>query len=127
MPDADFYAAKIRAHLVAFDTYSSLGNTGARTDRLWQAKTISEDVPSKFSASVNGVAPLPDLERVSETTATRHPDPGVVHRQKIVDPSIQVRGSWRKIGQTDQVGSRFSVTSFVFEGAPLRFLHARLC
>ncbi|KIY65428.1 hypothetical protein CYLTODRAFT_400420 [Cylindrobasidium torrendii FP15055 ss-10] len=116
MPDADFYAARIRAYLVAFDTYSSLGNTSARTDCLWQAQSISENVPFKFSSSVNAVAPLPDLERVSETTATRHPDPGVVHRQKVIDASIQVRGSWRKLTQTDQIGSRFSVTSFVFEG-----------
>ncbi|KAJ7685845.1 hypothetical protein B0H17DRAFT_1225452 [Mycena rosella] len=108
----EYYLQRFRARVVMEKIFRALGNTGTANERRWHAITL---VPKEMETpGTQGVFPTLARDPVYEL---RHPDPKLVAKLAVVDPELQVLGSWQKVPLKNSGGitSRMGFASFMFE------------
>ncbi|KAJ6579160.1 hypothetical protein DFH09DRAFT_1260524 [Mycena vulgaris] len=109
----EYYLQRLRARVVAEKIFRVLGNTGTANERRWHATTL---IPKEMETSeMRRIHPIIQQDPVYKL---RHPDPKLVVTLAVVDPALQVLGSWQKVAlkKSGGITSRMGFSSFVFEG-----------
>lgn len=72
-----------------------LGNTATAAQRRWNACDTIKGMPKPhFTPEVNA---MNDMNKVVDAISLRHPDPQLCAKLKVTAPSLQIRGSWKKL------------------------------
>ncbi|KAJ7187189.1 hypothetical protein C8R46DRAFT_1025093 [Mycena filopes] len=109
-----YFFQRVRARVTAEKIFRSLGNTATANNARLQTRAL---VPKEFDTDeIRKINPLIVNDRVF---ALLHPDPTLVASLTVADPTLQVRGSWRKVPVKKGGGitARMGFASFVFEGS----------
>jgi hypothetical protein len=96
------------------ELFKHLENTGTAVDRRWN--TSNESLPANHHT--------PELRRLHPENSLfsllslRHPDPSLTPSMKVMMPTLQVLGSWKKLvlGRKNEVKPRLGFTSFIWNG-----------
>jgi hypothetical protein len=105
-----------------------MGNTGAAVHRRWSAQ---EDIPysqqSRAPQIMNTILRVRDAD-TQNILKLRHPDPVLVQKAAITEPSLQILGSWTKIKvkKSSGPGRRMGFSSFIWEGGSRFPFHSYL-
>ncbi|KAJ7024546.1 hypothetical protein C8F04DRAFT_1131316 [Mycena alexandri] len=109
-----YFLQRVRARVTAEKIFRALGNTATANNGRLQTRAL---VPKEFeSAEIRKINPLIVNDRVY---ALLHPDPTLVASLTVSDPTLQLRGSWRKVPvrKGGAITARMGFASFVFEGS----------
>jgi hypothetical protein len=96
------------------DLFKYLGNTGmAALSRREFFLPDSHKTPE--------IIEIHNERKLVELFKLRHPDPSIIAARQLVDPGLQVLGSWRRlfIKNNGVMKSRFGSCSFIFESKSL--------
>ncbi|KAF8804270.1 hypothetical protein BYT27DRAFT_7069042, partial [Phlegmacium glaucopus] len=104
------------AYATASKSFLVMGNTGAAVHRRWSAQVdIPDSQQSQAPQIMNTILGGADTQNIVKL---RHPDPVLVQKAAITEPSLQVLGSWKKIKvkRAGGPGRRLGFSSFIWEG-----------
>ncbi|KAJ7164515.1 hypothetical protein C8R46DRAFT_953190 [Mycena filopes] len=102
---------------LASDIFASLGNSGTAAVRRWEAQITTVSLP-EWHQTVE-LKRLLDLRIMDKLLDFRHPDPKTTINATVTVPSLQIRGSWKRLhvakpgGVTD---GREDFASFIWNG-----------
>ncbi|KAJ7740097.1 hypothetical protein B0H16DRAFT_1676390 [Mycena metata] len=110
-----YFLQRVRARVIAEKIFRLLGNTATANNGRLQTRAL---VPKEFeSPEILKINPVIVNDRVY---ALLHPDPTLVASLSVSDPTLQLRGSWRKVsvkkGKGGAITARMGFASFVYEG-----------
>ena len=116
--NVQFSVQYAKARAAAAAAFLSFGNTGTAVHRRYTATLMIPRDHQRREPAISRTI----LHRGGTQTLTtlRHPDPMMVHRHKITQPSLQLLGSWKKLkinkGSSAGPGRRMSVSTFIWDG-----------
>ncbi|KAF8883072.1 hypothetical protein CPB84DRAFT_1713436 [Gymnopilus junonius] len=105
-----------KARVKAADLFLSLGNTGTAVHRRWATQ---EFIPESHKERERGITrSILKPGATSVLLQFRHPDPKFTRTAQVVNPSLQVLGSWKKmkVKKTGGPGRRMTFSSFIWDG-----------
>lgn len=96
--------------------FKDLGNTGTAVHRRWAAEMLIPSNHRTREPAIDRTILKEDATRA--LTQFRHPDPAMVHRSQVVDPSLQLLGSWKKlkVKKSAGPGRRMGFSGFIWDG-----------
>lgn len=127
--DLQFSVQYAKARAAAAAAFLSFGNTGTAVHRRYTATLMIPQDHQRREPAISRTI----LHRGGTQTLTtlRHPDPMMVHRHKITQPSLQLLGSWKKLkvnkGSCAGPGRRMSFSTFIWEGSCAHILLLEYC
>lgn len=100
---------KARGMSLTADVFLALGNTGSAVYNKWYAKSNSIGAPPHHQTAE--LEEVTNMRAIAEAMQLRHPDPNLTHRIEIQDPSLQIKGSWKKLksSEGETVRSHFAM------------------
>ncbi|KAJ7470995.1 hypothetical protein FB451DRAFT_1135262 [Mycena latifolia] len=113
---SEYHLQRLRARVILERIFRALGNTGTANERRWHTTTLSTLVPKDMETpEIRKIHPKIPSDPIYQL---RHPDPKLVATHAVVDPTLQVLGSWQKVPlkKSGGITSRMGFASFVFEG-----------
>ncbi|KAF9029470.1 hypothetical protein BDZ89DRAFT_1065434 [Hymenopellis radicata] len=111
----DYYRAQILAAKLGYEIYSTIGNTGAAAESKWTETVAWTSLSPTLEKEATKGLKKDSKYMTDRIHAQLHPDPALAHKQIIVAPSLQVRGSWQKLN-SHRLSSRMGSAIFVHDG-----------
>ncbi|KAF8965646.1 hypothetical protein BDZ97DRAFT_1811635 [Flammula alnicola] len=113
--NVDFTVQYAKARAAAGDIFLELGNTGTTVHRRW---TAQEMIPTSHNIREPRILrTILSRGGTKHLISFRHPDPQLVHKITVTDPSLQLLGSWKKmkIKKAGGPGRRMGFSSFIWD------------
>lgn len=107
----------MKAYLRATEIYRTLGNTSAALGATWDGFKFGNEMTNSENEPPN-IRKIRAEFDTNTLSNKRHPDPKDISTIQIIEPSLQVRGVWKKlhVQADDNPPTRFGAASVIWKG-----------